>query len=214
MALTIEAMGGYADVEVRRAARSAARSGAFAASRKPRSDSLRCLGMYRAGAAAAHRACAPRLRLTRGRARAQGRTRTRFSAYAATALQQLAAGPPPWLPRDAPLGVLAADFARYAALPPPAREALVKDAAAVVARALDAWPSLSSSSSSPLPRPPPRNAAAAGGVRMVETGGQRNATWYQKRDALLTASTFGNILGFWGEDRLHQLWVRFLRSLA
>jgi len=139
---------------------------------------------------------------------AQGRTRTRFSAFAAQSLEALGRNTPPWLPRDAPLGVLAAGFARYATLPPPQREAMVKDAAAVVERALEAWPAPARAPPAPPPFKAAPAAAAAGGVRMVETGGQRSQAWYQRRDTLLTASTFGNILGFWGEDRLHELWVR------
>ncbi len=107
--------------------------------------------------------------------------------------------------------MLAADFARYAALPPARREALVSEAAAVVARALDGWAMLA-----PRPQPPagPIGLRDAPAARVLDTGGQRTQTWYQKRDGLLTASTFGNILGFWGEDRLQELWVRPSRCLA
>ena len=62
VALTIEAMGGYADVEVRRAALHAPRRNAVAASCK---RSLRCLCMCRTPAAALYRACASRPRLMR-----------------------------------------------------------------------------------------------------------------------------------------------------
>jgi hypothetical protein len=154
-----------------------------------------------------------RQRLTRCPARwlvaRQGRTRTRFSAYAAGAFEQLAQEAPAWLPRDAPLRVLAADFARYPSLPPPRREVLVAEAAAVVARALDGW-----AASAPPSARAAAGPAAANGVRMLDTGGQRSEAWFQKRDALLTASSFGNILGFWGEDRLHQIWVRPQSNLA
>ena len=107
--------------------------------------------------------------------------------------------------------MLAADFARYAALPPARREALVGEAAAVVARALDGWAALAPR---PPPNAPPSRPGDAPAARVLDTGGQRTQTWYQKRDALLTASTFGNILGFWGEDRLHQIWVRYSACLA
>ena len=149
---------------------------------------------------------------------AKGRV-THVSTFLGDQLAALAHQSPAWLPRDAALGRLAGAFHDYAQLATAERCALVQDAQLALARCGDAlrhWRSLGGAAApavaapavarSPAPAPEPPPSPAPPSLLLADTGGQRTASWFQRRESLLTGSQFASALGCNGEQRLLELW--------
>ena len=124
----------------------------------------------------------------------------RLSAYLESQLLALGARPAPWLPKE--LSAMHVDFQlRYAKLPPAGRYDVLQEADALLLHALAG---IRASASQRRDGAPP----SGGGRVLHSTGGQRTQAWFERRERMLTASTFGNVLGVSGEARFFEPWVR------
>jgi hypothetical protein len=139
----------------------------------------------------------PALRLRQPNAR-------RASGLAAAALADLARAAPPWLPRDEPLDAHVAGWHRYHDLYPIERRLLVAATASSVARLLTVQgiAARAATGASLATR------VTAAGVWLLDTGRQGSPEWMQSREWLLTASTYGKVLGLWDEKGMREAWVR------
>ncbi len=117
-------------------------------------------------------------------------------------LRALQRATPPWLPADArsEATLLADGFHGYQWTGPMRRAELVRDTVAQVER----WQGLLNATRIP----------GAGAPLVHDTGGQRTKAWLALREGLLTASSFGNALGFWDAKGLLETWARARRRCA